>query len=224
MEGLFIIFCIVLLLVLFSRFIIVPVNHVVVLTGFTGQFSRTLSNGFNLRMPFEFVKQANWTYLNQQFKMAKFTAQALPVMDQQIDIAPMECVTQDGETISIDFLLVFRTCSPEKAMFSTNDTLNLLVQQVYKHTRAEFAKVTFKDVRLQESKISQDICTIINTTWTPTYGLGLATCEIQGVSNDADTLRRRRQLRDGISFHDQAEIERAHAFAPSRAANVILAQ
>jgi membrane protease subunit (stomatin/prohibitin family) len=47
--------------------------------------------------------------------------------------------------------------------------------------------------------------------WTPTYGLALESCEIQSISFDEDTLRRRRQFRDGLSAQEQMRIEQAYA-------------
>jgi regulator of protease activity HflC (stomatin/prohibitin superfamily) len=193
--GVVILAIIVLCAYIFFSMIIVSVNHVVLCHTFGNKFTRILKAGFNIIPPLEWASSFNWSYLDQEYV-------------QQIDIAPTECETANGVTLSIDTLIVYNVSDPQKAIYVTDDPLNLLCQQVSKYIRAEVQKYESANVKRFESDICAYVSAQIKEQWTPKYGLELASCEIQSVSADDDTIRRRRQLRDGFSARDLVQIER----------------
>lgn len=196
--------------------IIVKVKHKVVVVDVLGRFSRTLSEGINFTFPWEYTRYVTWNYTNQEFKQTTLQICQLPDFGQQIDIAPVECATSDEIIVSIDFLIVYKVDDYEKAIFSNDDTMTLLIQQVNKYARILINKHTSKDLRANEKVISEEIILSIQKDWTPKFGLCLTNCEIQNISTDEDTIRRRRQFRDGINSMTQAHIEQAIALGKGK--------
>lgn len=212
------------LLLLRLRSFIVPPNHVAVLVNPFGTMSRVLQHGINFLLPWEIRRGVSWTFVDQNFKTQILRLEFLPVVGRQIDIAPIECVTSDDQTVSIDFLIVFKIADAEKAVFQNNDTLALLMQQVTKYARIYINKIPLEKLRAEEVQIAQQIVASIANDWTATYGLCLTVCEVQNVSTDEDTIRRRRQFRDGISAQSQSYIEQAIAFGQGRQDRHVLMQ
>jgi regulator of protease activity HflC (stomatin/prohibitin superfamily) len=218
-------FLLLILLIVWYNIIVVSVNRFVVLVTFGRRFSRVLHEGINVKWPWETTTTYCWTFVNQQFQLQRLRLYSLPVTGQQIDIAPFECETKDGHPVSIDVMLVYRVEDAQKATYATEDTLSLLTQQVVKFARRAVVNINRDMVIKNEMSICSRILEGINKDWTPIYGLALETCEIQGISQDEDTIRRRRQMRDGIGKHDQATIEQAYAYSArsgSKGPNVIL--
>ena len=216
LGAIFFILLFILVFFIFANFLIVKVNHIVVLVNPIGKFSRVFKEGINFTYPWEFVKHVKWTYSNQDFKQNTLNIYELPIYGQQIDIAPIECATFDELIVSIDFLIVYKVDNAERALFSNEDTLSLLVQQVNKYARILINKYTSKELRANEKTIAEKIVSLISDEWTPKFGLSLTNCEIQNISTDEDTIRRRRQFRDGISPVTQAHIEQAIALGQGK--------
>jgi regulator of protease activity HflC (stomatin/prohibitin superfamily) len=202
----------IILLFLFN-FVLVTTNHVVVCASFGRRFTRVVKEGFTWLTPLEWALYYDWTYVDQAYKTHHFKGTELRLTGLQIDMAPMECKTIDNFDVSVDTLLVYKVANPEKAMYATSDPLNLLCQQVIKNARIQIKKYKKDDLPNFESEIGRDICAAIAKEWTETYGLSLESCEIQNISSDEDTLRRRRQFRDGLSSYERSHIEQAHALS-----------
>jgi regulator of protease activity HflC (stomatin/prohibitin superfamily) len=224
MELSFIILCIVILLIVYvgSRFVIVTTNHVVVCATIGRRFTRILKEGFQLKSVLEWPIEFNWTFMDQQYKTHHIKGNQLRLTGVQIDMAPMECKTLDNYDVSVDTLLVYKVVDPEKAAYATSDPLNLLCQQVIKYGRIQVKKYKKDDLPNYESDVGKDICAAIAKEWTPVYGLSLESCEIQNISSDEDTLRRRRQFRDGLSPQERSQIEQAHALSSGTGINKFL--
>lgn len=207
-ESIAVVFCLI-VVYLIKHVVIVPKNYVSVCCTWSGGFSRILNEGVNIMRPLEYTSEYCWTYQNQDYdKMERKGGTCLRLTGDQIDIAPTECKTADNVTLSIDTMIVFNVSNAQKATFVTNDPLNLLCQQVSKYIRNEVQKYERAKIQSCESDIAATVCAAIKDNWTPTYGLELKSCEIQSISDDEDTIRRRRQMRDGFSAKDCAEIER----------------
>ena len=201
------------LLYLVSRFLVVTTNHVVVCATIGRRFTRILKEGFNVKGPIEYTLEFDWTYMDQQYKTHHVTGNQLRLTGVQIDMAPVECKTLDNFDVSVDTLLVYKVSDPQKAMYATQDPLNLLCQQVTKHLRILVKKYKKDDLPNWEVEIGKAVCAEIAKEWTQQYGLALESCEIQNISSDEDTLRRRRQFRDGLSTWERSHIEQAHALS-----------
>lgn len=196
-----------------SRFVIVTTGHVVVCAGFGRNFTRIIKEGFHVKGFFEWTLDYDWSYTDQQYKTHHVTGNQLRLTGVQIDMAPIECRTIDNFDVSVDTLLVYKVVLPQKAMYATSDPLNLLCQQVIKHARIQVKKYKRDDLQTFETDIGKAICVSIANEWTQTYGLSLESCEIQNISSDDETLRRRRQFRDGLSIQERSNIEQAHALS-----------
>jgi regulator of protease activity HflC (stomatin/prohibitin superfamily) len=210
-------FGLLIILVMLSMTKLVSVNHAVVCVTFGRRFTRILKEGVNFILPWEWTLTYNWTYTDQRYVTRHVRGTELRVQGaSQIDLVPIECETADNQVASVDTLLVYRVTDPHKTMFVANDPLNLLCQQVIKHARTLVARIKREDLKRDEADIGVDICKLIAREWTPLYGLALESCEIQCISFDEDTLRRRRQFRDGLSPSERSKIEQAHALPTSR--------
>jgi len=195
---------------------IIQTNHVVVCASIGRKYSHTMKEGIHFRGLLEYPLSYDWTYTDQQYKTHHITGNELRLTGAQIDMAPFECTTSDNVTISIDTLLVYKVVLPKEAMYATLDPLNLLCQQVIKNARSQIKKYKKDDLSNYESEIGNAICAVIAKDWTPLYGLSLESCEIQNISCDEDTLRRRRQFRDGLSLQERSHIEQAHALSGAK--------
>lgn len=205
------------------NFVIVTTNHVVVCATTGRRFTRIRKEGFQIMNLLEYTLDYDWTYTDQQYKTHHIKGNQLRLTGVQIDMAPMECKTSDNYDVSVDTLLVYKVVDPEKAMYATSDPLNLLCQQVIKHGRVLVKKYKRDDLPNYEDDIGKAICAAIAKEWTPVYGLSLESCEVQNISSDEDTLRRRRQFRDGLSPQERAQIEQAHALSSGTGINKFLA-
>ena len=219
----FLLLCI--LVIILMNIVVVRVNSQVVLTTFARRFSRVLSEGIYFTRPWEIVAEYRWSHVNQEYKTQKTVMTRLPTTGQQVDMAPFECETRDGEPVSVDVMIVYKVADAKTATYATEDPLLLLTQQVNKHVRRVIVTMDKASVTKSEADVAKRVLDIINTEWAPTFGLALEACEIQGISRDEDTIRRRRQLRDGIGKYDQATIEQAYAYSArqgGKGPNVIL--
>lgn len=194
---------------LFFRFIVIPPFKVSVCANLvTGKFTRILKEGYNLLQPLEYVKTTHWTYVDQRYEINDVIMQTLPVLGSQIDIAPIECQTSDNQVVSIDTLVVYRVHDPQKAMYMSEDPLNLLYQQIISGIRKQVVQYQHDALTRNETNICKAILTQIAEEWTPTYGLAIERLEIQGISFDDDTIRRRRQFRDGLGAYERVAVEK----------------
>lgn len=192
---------------------VVQTGHIAVCAGIGRRFSRILKEGIHILYPMEAPLEYSWSYINQQYTKQTINGIALKLEKSQIDVAPIECETSDHQPVSVDVLLIYKIADPQKALYSAWDPLNLLYQQVIKFMRKEIIQYKKEDITRNETEINKVICAAIEKEWTPTYGLSLESCEIQNVSFDDDTIRRRRQFRDGLSPAERTGIENAHALS-----------
>lgn len=203
-----------LLIYIFSRVKIVPTNHVVVCGTFGNSFTRTIKEGFNILWPFEGGLLYKWSYLDQNYKTHTIEGELIRLRGSQIDMSPFECTSSDGKVVSLDTLLIYNVFDPKLSIYACEDPLNLLCQQVIRYARREIINISFGNLTRSEEAISEKICKAIKEDFGAKYGLTLESCEIQNISVDEDTLRRRRQLRDGLN--DITGIEKNHMLQGSK--------
>lgn len=204
--------CVLVIFIAWNRLILVAAGHVVVTRGWNDQVRRVLKEGFHVLVPLEWAARYEWTFPNQEFGTTELSGCQIRTMGvQAIDMVPFECETADNTTVSVDTLLEYRVQNPEKAMMVAHNPLNLLCQQVIRSIRGGVVKYKRDALARNEQEIARAACVIIAKEWTPVYGLEVTRCEIQNISSDEDTIRRRRQFRDGLTFEERSRIEQAHA-------------
>ena len=179
------------------------------------KMSRVLENGIHWLNPLESVHHHRWSYPDQQFKTRYISGVELPTVGAQVDVAPVECMTSDARPISLDMFLVYFVADASKAVCRTGDPLILLCQQVAEYARDQVGEYTLAQLSRKETTIGKSIVERIAQEWTPTYGLALERCQIQGISSDDETIARRRKMRDGFSAADCARFENAQAYGAS---------
>lgn len=213
--GAILVFLLIILLIMaWNQLILVPAGCVVVTRGWNNQIVRVLKEGFHVLPPWEQSMKFSWTFTDQNYDTEHVSGSQIRVAGvQQMDMVPIECETGDNVTASVDTLLVWRVQDPQKAMSVSHDPLNLLCQQVIRCIRRETVKYTRKLLARHEEEVAAAACATIAKEWTPVYGLEIVKCEIQNISYDEDTIRRRRQFRDGLDEHQRSRIEQAHALA-----------
>ena len=167
-------------------------NHVVVLCGIGRKFTRILKPGVNFVLFLEWKVDYSWTYTDQHYRTHRVHGSHICISRAQIDMVPIECETADNQVCSLDTLLIYNVSDPQKAVYVSHDPLNLMCQQVIKHTRKIVATYKKEALSRNEIEIGVEICKAISTDWSPIYGLSLDSCEIQCISFDEDTLRHNR--------------------------------
>lgn len=203
-----------LILVAWNRLILVPAGYVVVTRGWNNQIVRVLKEGFHVLAPLESATHFRWSFPNQNHGTSYLEGYRIRVAGvQQIDMVPIECETSDNVIASVDTLLIFRIQDPQRAMSVSHDPVNLLCQQVIRCIRSETVKYQRKILARHEQEVAAAAAATIAKEWTPTYGLEIVKCEIQNISYDEDTIRRRRQFRDGLSEVERSRIEQAYALS-----------
>lgn len=213
-AGVLALVAIILSIVAWGQLVLVLAGCVVVTRGWNNQIIRVLKEGFHVLPPWEAAVGFSWTFTDQNYNTAYVSGHQIRVAGvQQMDMVPIECETGDNVTASVDTLLVWRVQDPQKAMSVSHDPLNLLCQQVIRCIRSETVKYTRKLLARHEEEVAAAACATIDKEWTPVYGLEILKCEIQNISFDKDTIRRRRQFRDGLGDHEIGRIEQAHALA-----------
>lgn len=198
---------------LLSRLQSVRPGYVMVTRTLNGQFSRILKEGYHVLRPLEYVARYTWTFPTQDFGTATVSGSTLRVQgDETVDMVPFECETSDNVVVSVDTLLVWRVADPVAAMTRAHDPLNLLCQQVIAQVTEQVNGLKRANLARNRRDLAAKAAEAINRDWTPVYGLQVVRCEVQAISHDEATLSRRRQLRDGLTPHDLAKIERAKAY------------
>ena len=210
MMWIIILVVLVVMVYIFTRITIIHPNHVVACCGIGRKFTRILKEGVHVLPFLEWTIDYNWTYTDQKFKTHRVSGTHICISRSQIDMVPIECETADNQVCSLDTLLIYNVSDPQKAVYVSHDPLNLMCQQVIKYARKIVATHKKDALSRNEIEIGVEICKAIATEWSPTYGLSLDSCEIQCISFDEDTLRRRRHFRDGLSPSERSRINQAH--------------
>lgn len=200
----------VLLLVAWNRLILVPAGHVVVTRGWNNRIMRVLKEGFHILAPLENAVRFSWTFTDRNYRTARAEGYQISVAsDQLMNMVPFECDTEDNVTASVVTLVVWKVQDPQKAMSKCHDPVNFLCQQVISGIRSETKNYKRTVLSKYEKEVAEAACARIAKEWTPVYGLEIVKCEIQNISFDEDTIRRRRQLRDGLNPYERSRIEQA---------------
>ncbi len=174
---------------------------------------RVLKDGIYILSPLEQVHFHRWSYQDQCYVTRYVAGDTLPTCGTQVDIAPIECLSSDNQPVSLDPMLVYLVSDSAKAVIRSADPLLLLCQQVAMYARQHVALWEAAQVSKQSRGIGKAIVEDIAREWTKDYGLALERCEIQSISTDEETIRRRRKMRDGLSMSECTRLEEAEAYA-----------
>lgn len=130
--------------------VIIPARKVVVLEEL-GRFKKVLWPGVHFVFPFiQSTKNYHWTYPSQQGNVVSLQGPLISFENAQMDIPPIACLTNDQIQMKVDVTIMYSISAPEKAVYETDDVLNLFYQRVQTVVRSVCNKKDACDVTLSK--------------------------------------------------------------------------
>jgi len=143
--------------------VIVPARQAIVIEEL-GSFKKVLYPGVHVLNIFtQKRKSYKWTYPQQNGQLKILQGSCISFENVQMDIPPISCLTNDQIQMKIDVTIVYNIVSPEKAVYETDDVLNLFYQRIQTIVRSECNKKDASDVTLSRFELLvPDMITNIN--------------------------------------------------------------
>jgi regulator of protease activity HflC (stomatin/prohibitin superfamily) len=175
------ILCIVLVLIFFKSIWIIPPRHFAIVE-YLGTYSKTLQSGFNIvPWPLFYVKYIQWNWERT------FVRGFIPSCENcQMDIKPIDCTTKDQLQVKLDGTLLYNINNPRKAVYESDDILNLFYQTSTQAIRNISNQFTYKQLNGQDNVIGSHVKEYINEKLSSKYGITCIEFMIQTLTtNDA---------------------------------------
>lgn len=143
--------------------VIVPARQAIVIEEL-GSFKKVLYPGVHVLNIFtQKRKSYKWSYPQQNGQLKILQGTCISFENVQMDIPPISCLTNDQIQMKIDVTIVYNIVSPEKAVYETDDVLNLFYQRIQTIVRSECNKKDASDVTLSRFELLvPDMITNIN--------------------------------------------------------------
>lgn len=141
--------CILLIYKLFLH--VVPAGRFGLVERF-GVFKKVIGPGGHfLLWPLERLRRVQWTYPGQNGKLHVFSSSMPYSRNAQMDIPPLDCLTKDRIQVQVDTTLTYNVTNPERAVYHTDDPLNLLFQHAQQALTEIVSNLTADEIRQWKS-------------------------------------------------------------------------
>ncbi len=135
-----------------------------------GKYSRTLTAGFHILVPF---------IENVAYKHT--------LKEQAIDVPEQTCITRDNISVAVDGLIYLKVVDPYKASYGISDYLFASVQLAQTTMRSEMGKMELDKTFEERDKINAEIVQNIDKASDP-WGVKLTRYEIRNI-NPPDSIK-----------------------------------
>ena len=153
--------CIVVLFLFSKSYTVVPARKVAIEERL-GRYYRTLTPGWYFVVwPLSYLRTVNWSYVGQNNTRVKSSMHDLiSINREQMDIPPIKCLTKDKIQVTVDGTVCYTITDPRKAVYESNDALNLFYQRVVQAVHRAVAK--FEEGELLSEDVARLIEEIVN--------------------------------------------------------------
>jgi regulator of protease activity HflC (stomatin/prohibitin superfamily) len=164
---------------IFSFIKVVPEGYHGLVVRF-GKYSRTITPGLNLLVPF--IE----------------SMQRVDIREQVMDIPTQEAITIDNVSCMVDGIVRFKVVNPSIAIFKVQNHVNQISAKSQTALRDIIGSVTLDDLLSQRTQIAEKIKNIVDSA-ADAWGVDISAIEIQNIEIPADMKR---------AMAQQAEAER----------------
>ena len=189
-EILFVTLVLAIIYVMYKYIVIIPPNKIAILEQL-GRYSRVLESGVHILYPIvDSLHFFNWSYINQNNKLARLRAHMLYKNNVQIDIPPIPVTTKDGMPVTIDFTVFYSIVNVETACYKCQDPLNMFYQTVVENIRSQISITDSANVTGKDRALAAVIIESINKECEQDIGIKCSNLRIQSVQIP-ETLQKR---------------------------------
>ncbi|EFC39495.1 predicted protein [Naegleria gruberi] len=143
--------------------IITVSTNEVVLVEYLGKYSRTLTSGFHILLPFvESVKEVTWIRtiedtLTRRTKLSTVRTGRISTSEVMFDFPALDVSTKDRIIAKVNGIMFFKIVNPYKAVYEISDLYQSMEQLVYTSMRDAISKITLDEAIEGKSTIKASI-------------------------------------------------------------------
>lgn len=186
------------ILCLWLRYVVrvVPVGKAAIKEQF-GKFHSVASSGvYFILWPINSFKTIYWTSYGQDNQKVIVNTDVVTRNSTQMDIPPITCYTQQYINVKIDGTLMYTVTNLEKAVYETDDVLNLFYQNIQQATKTVISSKNVNELRtIPRDQLANEIYdTIIKDFNENDYGVRIDKMLIQEICIDNKLEEESREL------------------------------
>jgi regulator of protease activity HflC (stomatin/prohibitin superfamily) len=155
--------------IIFKTAVIVPQQTAAVVENL-GKYSRTLTPGFNLLVPF--IERVAYKH---------------SLKENAFDIPEQICITRDNVQVGVDGVLYLQVLNPERASYGIGDYLFAISQLAQTALRSEIGKIELDRTFEERAMINQSVVEELDKASTP-WGVKVLRYEIKNINPPRDVL------------------------------------
>lgn len=157
------------IIVLLKTAVVVPQQSAYIVE-YLGKYSRTLSAGFHILVPF-----------------VEVVAYRHSLKEQAIDIPEQTCITRDNVQVGIDGVLYLRVLDPQSTSYGITDYLFAIVQLAQTALRSEIGKIDLDRTFEVRAVINANVVAELDKASEP-WGVKVMRYEIKNINPPRDVL------------------------------------
>ena len=165
----FIVLALVAIIVIFKTAVVVPQQSAYVIENL-GKYSRTLSPGFNILVPF-----------------LERVAYRHTLKEQAVDVEEQICITSDNVQVGVDGVLYLRVMDPQRASYGIADYLFAISQLAQTTLRSEIGKIELDRTFEERGHINARVVDELDQASDP-WGVKVLRYEIKNINPPADVV------------------------------------
>ncbi len=155
--------------IIFKTAVVVPQQTAAVVENL-GKYSRTLTPGFNLLVPF--IERVAYKH---------------SLKENAFDIPEQVCITRDNVQVGVDGVLYLQVLDPERASYGIGDYLFAISQLAQTTLRSEIGKIELDKTFEERAAINQSVVEELDKASTP-WGVKVLRYEIKNINPPHDVL------------------------------------
>ena len=160
---------VVVVFIIFKTAVVVPQQTAAVVENL-GKYSRTLTPGFNLLIPF--IERVAYKH---------------SLKENAFDIPEQVCITRDNVQVGVDGVLYLQVLDPERASYGIGDYLFAISQLAQTALRSEIGKIELDKTFEERAAINQLVVEELDKASTP-WGVKVLRYEIRNINPPHDVL------------------------------------
>ena len=116
-------------------FVVIPPRNLAIQETL-GKFSQILYPGFHfVAWPLATLRRIRWTYFGQEGEAHVISGTTIPFQNTQMDIPPICGFTKNYIETTVDATVMYHVSDPQKAVYHTDDVLNMFYQCIVQETK-----------------------------------------------------------------------------------------
>jgi len=161
-----------------------------------GQASRVLSPGWYIvPWPISCLRRVRWTYFDQKNELKVFAGNMFSWENSQMDIPPISCPCKDRIQITLDATVMYRIIDPKKAVYQTDDVMNLFYQGIQQSVIHVVSKFSYEELLETKHALAEQIIVEVKKTVDPAeYGVTITKFVVQELKTSSEIFRKSEEM------------------------------